>query len=83
MVHNLGNQAGVDHLLYFCASHFRAAIPRTEERAPYERKDRKGGGGMKQRRGDKEQISKQKDKSDGGKEREEREIRCKNGKKDT
>lgn len=41
------------------------------------------GGGMKQRRGDKEQISKQKDKSDGGKEREEREIRCKNGKKDT
>lgn len=81
MVHNLGNQAGVDHLLYFCASHFRAAIPRTEERAPYERKDRKGG--MKQRRGDKEQISKQKDKSDGGKEREEREIRCKNGKKDT
>lgn len=82
MVHNLGNQAGVDHLLYFCASHFRAAIPRTEERAPYERKDRKGGG-MKQRRGNKEQISKQKDKSDGGKEREEREIRCKNGKKDT
>lgn len=46
-------------------------------------KGRTGRGGMKQRRGDKEQISKQKDKSDGGKEREERGIRCKNGKKDT
>ncbi len=37
-VHNLGNQAGVDHLLYFCANHSRTAIPRNEQRAPEERK---------------------------------------------
>lgn len=34
-----GKQAGVDHLLYFCANRCRTASPRKEERAPEERED--------------------------------------------
>lgn len=40
---DLGNRAGVDHLLYFCAKHSRTAIPSNEERAPEERKKDKMG----------------------------------------